>query len=222
MSIRQALEKLNSKDDLQKLFVEQLNFAPASGFVNQILSTAISENVRSAELIARQDNFKVIFCTLNKLLKGTERPVIDQFSKYDETAPNMVIFSDEDCQEFHFTNLRSIKSEPGQIKIIVRPFRRIVIGPNERLRTADERLSLIQLSGEESAIEVQTKCDHAFDVEAVSRDFYKDFVHYYKEFRHILMEENQFDQQDADTHTQTIFNRFFFSVFYTEKRLFKQ
>ncbi len=41
--------------------------------------------------------------------------------------------------------------------MVIRPFRRIVIGPNEHLRTADERLSLIRLSGTESAPEVQNK-----------------------------------------------------------------
>jgi hypothetical protein len=217
MSIRQALENLDSKSSLQKLFVEQLNFALSSGSVQNVLSESIGENVVSAEVIASQSDFKVILCKLKKLLKGTERPVIDQFSKYDETSPNLVIFTDEDFSEFHFTNLRSIKPETGPVKILVRPFRRIVTGPNERLRTADERLSLIRLSGDESALEVQTKCDHAFDVEAVSRDFYKDFVHYYKEFRRILIKDNRFDQLTADVHTQTIFNRFFFLYFIQKK-----
>ncbi|HDT12294.1 MAG TPA: hypothetical protein ENO01_01410 [Candidatus Marinimicrobia bacterium] len=217
MSIRQALENLDSKSSLQKLFVEQLNFALSSESVQNVLSESVGENVVSAEVIVRQSDFKVILCQLQKLLKGTERPVIDQFSKYDETAPNLVIFTDEDFREFHFTNLRSIKPETGPVKILVRPFRRIVIGPNERLRTAVERLSLIQLTGDESALEVQSKCDHAFDVEAVSRDFYKDFVHYYKEFRLILIEDNGCDQQIADVHTQTIFNRFFFLYFIQKK-----
>ncbi|MBU0711320.1 N-6 DNA methylase [bacterium] len=215
MSLREQLEQLRFVSDLKKLFVERMNFSPSSGSVMSAISDKVREEVISADIIAEQNEFKVIHCSLNKLLKGTERPVIEQLSTYYQT--NMVVFTDSDCSECHFTNLRPIKKGQDQFKLRLQPFRRFVIGPNERLRTAGDRLALLILDGDESAGKVQFKCDQAFDVEAVSRDFYKDFVEYYKGFRDLLMKENRLNQIDADEHTQTIFNRLFFLYFIQKK-----
>ncbi|MBN2600920.1 MAG: Eco57I restriction-modification methylase domain-containing protein, partial [Candidatus Marinimicrobia bacterium] len=215
MSLREQLEQLRSVDDLRKLFVEHMNFAPSSGSVMKVFSSRVQGDVISADIIAEQNDFKIIHCALNKLLKGTERPVIEQLSMYYQT--NMVVFTDPACNECHLTNLRPIKKGQDTLKLRLQPFRRFVVGPNERLRTAGDRLALLVLDGNESAWKVQQKCDQAFDVEAVSRDFYKDFVEYYKGFRDLLMKENRLNQKDADEHTQTIFNRLFFLYFIQKK-----
>jgi len=193
------------------MFIERLNYEPAFDTVHSVFSEAVRAYIQSAQTIARQDEFKVVHCVLKKFPKGQERDAVKQLSMYH--PHNLVVFSDRDFSEFHFTNLRYIKQQKGNIEQRIRPFRRIVIGPNERLRTASERLAMLELQGNESALEMQVKCDKAFDVEAVSREFYRDFVYYYKEFRLVLMEQNELDQQTADIHTQTIFNRFFFLYF---------
>jgi len=215
LSLHEQLESLKTAEDLRKLVVEHMNFSLASGSVLNNISPSIRSSLRAADIIAEQDDFKVIHCDLNKLLKGNERPVIEQLSKYFQH--NLVVFSDADCNEFHFTSIRPLRKEKELIKDRSQPFRRFVVGANERLRTAGERLGLLILDGDEKGWEVQQKCDLAFDVEAVSRDFYKDFVEYYKGFRNLLMKENRLSQKVADEHTQTIFNRLFFLYFIQKK-----
>jgi len=215
MNLREWLESLQSVSDLKRLFVEQMNFSPASGSVISAISDKVREDVISADIIAEQNDFKVIHCVLKRLLKDTERPAIEQLSTYYQN--NLVIFTDPGCSECHFTYLHLDEKGKGPLKRRYIPFRRYVIGPDERLRTAGERLELLILSGDESAWKVQQKCDQAFDVEAVSRDFYKDFVEYYKDFRNLLMKENGILQKEADEHTQTIFNRLFFLYFIQKK-----
>lgn len=99
--------------------------------------------------------------------------------------------------------LRNKKS----IEFKIRPFRRIIVGPYERLRTASERLSHLRVDATNSALIIHSKCDLAFDVEAVTREFYKDFVFYYKEFRDLLQKKNKLKQVDSDDYTQTNYDQ---------------
>ena len=57
-----------------------------------------------------------------------------------------------------------------------RLFRRITVGPNERLRTASERIALLDLSQiGRSVLAVQQRHDEAFDVESVTREFFSEY-----------------------------------------------
>jgi len=215
MSLIPLLQSLKTIDDLKRLAVDHLNFSPASRSIRSVFSERIGEEIQSAEIIAEQDDFKIIHCHLRRLLKGIERPAVYQIAQY--YPHNLVIFSNSVPQEFHFTHLRRVVERKGGAELKTRPFRRIVVGPYEQLRTADERLSFLRIDGTESPLEIHAKCDEAFDVEAVTREFYKDFVDHYKYFRGVLEEENDLEQEAADRHTQTIFNRLFFLYFIQKK-----
>jgi hypothetical protein len=210
------LRKLRNKEDIQNLFIERLNFSHSSGSISSSLSDKLRKEIISIEKIAEQDQFFIIYCILPKLLKGSERPISVQLSK--TFTYNLIIFSNENETEFHFTNLKYIEKKKEIIKTPHRPFRRIVIGPSEKLRTAAERIELLKIEDEtESSLLVNLKCDKAFDVEAVSRDFYKDYVDFYREFRTYLMKRNRISQTKADEYTETIFNRIFFLYFVQKK-----
>ncbi len=215
MSLIPLLQSLKTTDDLKRLVVEHLNFSPATRSVQSVFSKKVGEEIRSAEIIAEQDEFKIIHCHLKRLLKGIERPTVQQLANF--YPHNLVIFSNSVPQEFHFTHLRQVAERKGGAELKTRLFRRIVIGHHEQLRTADERLSFLRIEGIESPLEIHTKCDEAFDVEAVTRQFYQDFVEHYKYFRGVLEAENDFEQEEADRHTQTIFNRIFFLYFIQKK-----
>lgn len=117
MSLRSYLESLKSKDDLQRLFVEVLNFGQESSSVISALSPKIKENVKSAEIIAGQHGFKIIHCELTKLLKGNEKPVIEQLSKFHPY--NLIVFSNAHEGEYHFTSLRPEKKTKIEIGVKV-------------------------------------------------------------------------------------------------------
>ena len=214
MISKDTLQAIKSKFDLQKFFVEELNYAAADGSIKNIISDKYKDEIKSIELIASQDDFKIIFCELNQLYKGNERAIVEQVSRFH--PHNLVIFSNGK-HEFHFTNLKTIKEEKRSIEYRIRPFRRIIVGPYERLRTAAERIEHLKADENDSSLIVQNKCDLAFDVEAVTREFYKDFVFFYKGFRELVQKKNKLKQLEADEFTQTIFNRFFFLYFIQKK-----
>ena len=213
----ELLKKLKNREDIKKLFIEHLNYSHSSGSVSLSLSDKLREEIISIEKIAEQNEFLIIYCRLPKFLKGSERPISEQLST--TFAHNLIIFANEDKQEFHFTNLKYIKKKKKEIiKTLLRPFRRIVIGPSENLRTASERIQLLKIEDEnESALQVNLKCEQAFDVEAVSRNFYTDYVYFYKEFRKYLLKRNKTKLATTDENTQTIFNRIFFLYFIQKK-----
>ena len=207
------LKELKSIDSLQRMFVEELNFSPASEDLNGFITQALRENVTSATVIAEHTDFKVITFKLKKLRKGYERRIVEQLSKHHGTRYNITIFVNTDEDEYHFTNLKFPKKEKRIIEEKIRPFRRLVVGRHERLRTAAERLEMIEVDEDDTPFDVQLKTDRAFDVEEVGRLFYKDFVSYYKGFRSVLKNKNRLKQDLADTYTQNIFNRLFFIYF---------
>ena len=104
MSLRSSLENLRTEFDLKRI-LNDLNFGQAVGSVRHLLPDSLEKPVIDIKVIAKQDDFKIVLCTLKRLLKGVERPVIECLSKFEETSHNLIVFTDESNHEFHFTNL---------------------------------------------------------------------------------------------------------------------
>ncbi|MDP3110516.1 MAG: Eco57I restriction-modification methylase domain-containing protein [Thermodesulfovibrionales bacterium] len=223
LKVKAWLESLVSRgapEDLQRLFAEELNFHPASGDIVSVLSDKLKENVSVLRIIAKQDEFYIILCSLATLFKGKERPIAEKISEY--YPHSLVVFTNPEYSEWHFTNIKHVKLEKQELERRVRPFRRLIVGNTERLRTASERLALLEVADDDSAIAVHERCNRAFNVQEVSREFYKDFVHYYKEFRDIIKRKNRLADDVADTFTQNIFNRLFFLYFIQKKNFLSE
>lgn len=102
-----------------------------------------------------------------------------------------------------------------------RLFRRITVAPGERLRTAAERIALIDLENigqalfSLSPLAIQERHDEAFDVEPVTREF---FTRYHEIFD---MVENSIDGIEGEERkrlfTQRLFNRLMFVAFIQKK-----
>jgi hypothetical protein len=128
-----------------------------------------------------QDNaFHVVYCRLaaDSLKRNLERPVVSQLLREHPYA--LFVFSDRNRSAWHFLNVKySEKTEKRRL------FRRITIAPGERLRTATERIALLDLEtiGQSlfglSPLSIQERHDEAFDVEAVTREF---FIRYHEIF----------------------------------------
>lgn len=204
-------------DILKKLFIERLNFGPAKQEVSpEILDKFpkdVKDKILSIKIISKVDNFKVIFCVIDSLLKGIERKVVESISSY--YLENIIVFTNKEGNEAHFINTKYIKKDK---KPKARGFRRITVGKTDRLRTAAERLSKIYAYEGISSLTLTSNCEKAFDVEAVSKEFYKEFVEKYKELRDIIRNSNpSFKKEDADQFTQEIMNRLLFLYFIQKK-----
>ena len=184
-SILTILQSLHGLEPLKELFWSELNYdrvnEPLSrrGW-NQTASVALIEDPILFAGAGQNNDFHIIYSRLPdaQLLLGKERTVITQLLKDHQYG--LFIFSNQAQDKWHFVN---VKYDP---EIANRQlFRRFTIGPQERLRTASERISMIDLSriaediSRLSPLSIQGKCDEAFDVEAVQNDFFTTFATLY-------------------------------------------
>jgi len=118
------------------------------------------------------EDFDIIYIHLasNELPLGHERPIVMKLLENHLDA--LFIFSNAAQDKWHFVN---VKSDSTQAKR--RLLRRITVGPEERLRTASERLALLDLTSREQASRLDIRQLHevAFDVEAVTKRFFEEY-----------------------------------------------
>jgi len=125
-------------------------------------------------------DFKIIWAKLNaSVLKRTEqRPIINQVNR--DHPYNLIIFSNQDETLWDFVNVKLVvnevsdeNKEPEKRRIV----RRISVRPDEPCRTAVERLSKLEVTDDRSSpLAVQQIHDEAFDVEKVTKEFYKELM----------------------------------------------
>ncbi|MEK0337578.1 MAG: hypothetical protein QQN41_09115, partial [Nitrosopumilus sp.] len=199
-------------DIMRKLFIEGLNYDFADQEALIEFPESIRKKVLSTKIISEKNGFKVLFCIIDSLLKGVELPVVKSISRYHPA--NIIIFTDRESNEAHFINTKYVGK--GQDKK-AKGFRRITVSQTDRLRTAAERLSRIYASDGISAFDLMSNCEEAFDVEAVSKEFYKEFVEKYKGLRDTVRRNNRLSNGEVDRLTQEIINRLLFLYFIQKK-----
>jgi len=226
------LKGLNGLDPLKELFWHRLSYER----VNQTLPrTGWGDTARGAlaedpVLFAgggKDNDFHVIYARLasDKLLLGQERPVTTRLLRDHPYA--LFVFSNEAQDRWHFLNVKYDTELENR-----RLFRRITIGPEEkigqRLRTACERLSLIDLDTDKqkpsdfTPLAIQDLHDDAFDVEAVTKTFYKELADwYFWALKHICFPKDAPKEADGHDHIAVIrmITRLIFCWFVKEKGL---
>jgi hypothetical protein len=175
--VHDILSNLQSLDKTRELFAE-LNYDPAHDLLSRSgwARAAADALAEDPQVIACHDDFKIIYARLNsdRLLLGDERPVVNRLLQ--EHPYLLCLFSDKQQQQWHFVNIKYDEDVKKR-----RLFRRITVGPDERLRTASERLSLLDLetistdSFGLSPLAVQSRHDEAFDVEKVTKQFHDEY-----------------------------------------------
>jgi len=179
------LRNFRGLDSLKALFWSELNYER----VNQPLprrtwtDTAVKALAEDPVLFAgggANNDFHVIYARLasDQLLLGQERPVVSRLLRDHPYA--LFVFSNAAQDHWHFLNVKyDEKSDKRRL------FRRITVGPEERLRTASERLAMLDLEAIQpdlfglSPLAIQQHHDEAFDVEAVTKQFFKIFAELY-------------------------------------------
>ena len=101
-----------------------------------------------------------------------QRPVISRLLRDFPYA--LFVFSNRRSQCWHFVNVK-YDDDPKRRQL----FRRISVAPGDRLRTASERMAILDLQAigdQVSPLAIQDRHDEAFDVEKVTKKFFDDFV----------------------------------------------
>jgi type I restriction-modification system DNA methylase subunit len=218
----QELEKPHSINSLKELFWSDLEYTrakaslPYSNWPDTILQNLDSADSDGPILLfatgGNDNQFHVIYIHLatEKLSLDSERKIVTQLLKDHPDA--LFIFSNLQQNTWHFVNVKSDTKNSSRLL-----FRRITIGPNEHLRTASERLALLNLVGteHESLLEIRGLHEKAFDVEAVTKRF---FEAYRKVFERVEREIQGFtNSENRRLFTQRLFNRLMFIAFIQKK-----
>jgi len=205
-----TLKNLNNLERLNELFCRDLNYGYSGSVISKrTWKEQVANSVKELALIGTQGDFHIIYCQIEKLLLGIERPIINQLLK--EHPYLLAIFSDPQFTNWHFVNVKYDEELKNR-----RLFRRIVIGPDERLHTAAQRINMLEVVDEKiSPLELQIEHDKAFDVEEVTKEFYNKFTEIFHILDKDIAEENP--QLDTAKQAQIILNRLIFLYFIQKK-----
>ena len=131
--------------------------------------------------MAQKNDFKIIFANLagDKLLRSQERQVIDRLYQENPSFRGLVVTSDSKGNQWH---LLSVKDAGDEASSTGRIYRRFRVGPGQSMRTAVDRLVDIDVEkiGDDASVQdIQDAHDKAFDVEAVTQEFYQKISNWY-------------------------------------------
>jgi type I restriction-modification system DNA methylase subunit len=213
------LHELNGVEPLKELFWTELNYSrvnrPLSrkGWGDGAADALAGDPVLFA---AGGDDFHIIHARLDsgRLPMGAERPVVSRLLQQHPYA--LFVFSNGQQNRWHFLNIKY----DGDVQKR-RIFRRITVGPDERLRTASERLTMLDLESisadlsRVSPLAIQTRHDEAFDVELVTKEFFQEYRRVFEEVEKRV--EGIKDAERKRLFTQRLFNRLMFVAFIQKK-----
>lgn len=225
-SIKTILEQLPTTklEGLKKLFWEELNYnidntSVATAGWPEGLSNFFVETPISFGTFTHNDEFHILYFHLDaeKLLLGTERQVINALIK--DYPYSLFVFSNRSQYHWHFVN--AIHSD-GKKSTKQRILRRISISKDDRLRTASERITRLDttLAGADlfgiSPIKIQQQHEEAFDVEAVTEEFFNEYKAIFTELRNSLLSQSHDSAWSHDFALQFM-NRLMF-IYYIERK----
>jgi len=184
-TVLNILRDMRSLDGLKRLFWEELNYERE----NKPLSPrqwpdnarqALTEDPILFASGGEGNAFHVVYCRLSSadLKRGLQRPVVNQLLRDHPYA--LFVFSNKSQSSWHFLNVKYDEQAEKR-----RLTRRIAVQPGEGLRTAAERMALLDLQAISpdlfglSPLLIQQHHDSAFDVEKVTKDFYDEIANWY-------------------------------------------
>lgn len=222
------LRELRSLDGLKRLFWEELNYERENKPLSprQWPASARQALAEAPVLFAsggEENAFHVIYCRLAAadLRREPQRPVVNQLLRDHPYA--LFVFSNSDRSAWHFLNVK-LDAQAAQRRLV----RRITVRQGDGLRTAAERLAMLDLQTISpdlfgmSPLLIQQHHDEAFDVEQVTKDFYKEIANwYFWALKHVHFPQNAPKEKDGRDHISVIrlITRLIFCWFIREKDL---
>jgi hypothetical protein len=184
-TVLNILQSLRDLGGLKKLFWEELNYERENkplnvrGWPDSARKGLIDDPILFASG-GEENAFHVVYCRLasDSLQRSLERPIVNQLIR--EHPYCLFVFSDKTQSAWHFLNVKfDEKAEKRRL------FRRITVRAGSGLRTAAERLQMMDLASMAKDLfgiptqEIQSRHDDAFDVESVTKAFYKELANWY-------------------------------------------
>jgi len=221
-SIFEILSDLRGLNPLKELFWGELNYDRVNESLSRhgwskIATEALTEDPVLFATGGQDDGFHIIYSRLasDRLLLGHERPVVSRLLKDHPYV--LFVFSNETQDRWHFLNVKYDEESEKR-----RLFRRITIGPEERLLTATERLSLLDIENFDktlfdlSPLAIQQVHDESFDVEAVHKAFFSKYAELYHKVAADISKDNG-KKHEAGKLAQLLLDRMLFLYFIQKK-----
>jgi len=184
-AVLNILQDLRSLDGLKRLFWEELNYERENKPLSPRLWPDGAKQPLAEDPIlfasgGEDGAFHVVYCRLASpdLKRGLQRPVVNQLLRDHPYA--LFVFSNKNQSAWHFLNVKYDEAVEKR-----RLTRRIAVQRGEGLRTAAERMALLDLQTISqdlfglSPLLIQQHHDDAFDVEKVTKDFYEEIANWY-------------------------------------------
>ena len=238
-TILNLLQNFRGIEPLKELFWVELNYDRDNRVINDLpekTSDLVAEPPLCLAIGGRDNNFHIIYVQLKteKLRKTDERQIITHLqTRYPDA---LYIFSNLAQEQWHFINVklaREKQEQNGQQReqsLKQRNlFRRITIGPDERLRTASERIAMLDLEGMDgetglfdnqellTALEIRKTHEEAFNVEAVTKAFFESYKAIFKKLQDNLETQTNAPKWAHD-YAQQFLSRCLFLYFIQRKR----
>jgi len=178
----------------------------------------VQQNADAPIYLAQHRDFRIIYThlTTDHLARTVERPVVEHtLHKLHPYA--LFVFANRDLTQWDFVNVKYVAEDGARRRTI----RRIHVGPAERLHTAAQRLALLVVPAPDtSALELQSLHDQAFDVEEVTRQFYRDYVQVFGALCDDIARHNPrrvTEKVEAEREAQVLLDRLLFLYFIQKK-----
>ena len=212
------LEQLRGLAALRTLFCADLGYRA----IGQPLSRrGWCEHARSAPaedplLLAaagEDGRFHIVYARLAspRLPLDAERLIVQRLLPDHPYA--LFVFTDAEQGRWHFVNV-AYHAQPERRRV----FRRLTVGPEERLRTAAERLARLDVTGvadELAPLALQRRHDEAFEVEPLLTEFRRGYREAFEAFEGRV--EGLPDAAQRRLYTQRRFNRLMVMAFMAKK-----
>ena len=217
------LQNFHGIEPLRRLFWSELNYDRQNDEIPRRDWTDTVRNALANDPILLASGgtdaaFHVIYTHLNsdRLPLTTERRIISQLLNDHPYA--LFIFSNNEQSQWHFVNVKYDTDDPKKRRL----YRRITISPYEKLRTASERIAMLDLArispilATIPPLEIQTSHEKSFDVEAVTNQFFKDYKSVFQNLQHDLAAQTE-DRRWAHDFALQFLNRCMFLYFIQRK-----
>lgn len=216
-----TLSRHHSLEPLKELFWSELNYERANrplsrrGWPDKT-TAALFEDPLLFATGGNDNGFHVIYLRLSsdQLSLADERSIVTQLLK--DHLDSLFIFSNRSLDKWHFLN---IKSDEKNISRLL--FRRITVGREEQLRTASERLAMLNLADIDptlsniSVLKILSRHEQAFDVEAVTKKFFEQYHVVFERVEQLIQGFTEHERKRL--FTQRLFNRLMFIAFIQKK-----
>jgi hypothetical protein len=188
------LQQFNGTEPLKELFWSRLNYDRANKPITRrgwADSTAalLHEDPILLATGGTDDAFRIVYSRLaeNRLPLGGERLVVSRLLK--DCPYSLFLFSDKSQTNWHFLNVKLAEDESKR-----KLFRRLTVGPYEKMRTASQVISQLDLAAISpdlfglSPLTIQQRHDQAFDVEPVTEEFFTKYHAIFEKVESLMRE----------------------------------